>query len=483
MSKTEFQKSETELQIEEIIPGGLGLGHHEGRAVFVPFTAPGDRIRVALLEKRRRHYRGRCLEVLEPGPLRVEPFCSHYETCGGCHLQHLSIEGQGEVKRGFVADSLRRLGKIDPEGILGEWIPAPSDKGYRRRAGLKVRWVKDKPLVGFFAPASHRVVDLSECPILHPKLAEFIPALRDFIPHLKVRERLPHVDVVSGENGPALVFHILSNPHGRDKDMMTGFAREHGAQQVWIQRKGKENLEEVWRGGGLTYQVDELTMRFDPGDFIQANFEQNRRLVAESMALAGSGEAAWDLFCGVGNFTLPLAKRFSRVRGIDSYGPGLRRAKTNARKNSLDSVRFRKGNLSIEEEIPQSSGGMEILLLDPPREGAVELVKKMPGLNPRQVIYVSCNPATFARDAAIMEDNGFKLETVIPIDLFPNTHHLELVARFINQREPIPKKEVAEITAEPPNQEGEMGEAGEEAKVEEIKVEEVKEESPGEIER
>ena len=432
---------EFELTIDKVVPGGLGLGFSAGKAVFVPFSAPGDRLLVQVEKQYKNHSRAVIKDILTPGPDRVEPGCPVYGSCGGCQLRHLSGPVQSQAKVGFIQESLQRIGKIEPEGIVSNLKTASPVSGYRRRAGFKVRVVKRGVLLGFFALGSHRVVDIPDCPILEPRLSALIEPLRTFIAALDGRERVPEVDCVAGDHGIGLVFHTLRPFSPADQERLKSFAKEQKISQLWLQSGKKARLRSFYDEAPLGYGIDGLSLSFKPGDFIQVNGAGNRLLVDEAMAASGAslkkpGAVAWDLFCGVGNVTLPLSKRFEKVHGVESLSSALDRLRDNSRSvkqeniHTLRSDLFKKDGLARLKDL----GSADLVLLDPPRNGAQELVQKIAEDPPKRVVYISCDPATFSRDAGILVKSGLKLHSVTPLDMFPQTKHVEMVGLFLRDK-------------------------------------------------
>lgn len=428
------QKERMVVQIDKLVPGGSGLGFYEGSALFVPFTAPGDRIVAEVTQKKTGHLFARCVEILEPGPERMDPACEHFTQCGGCQLRHLSAPFQQTVKGAFLRETLSRFPNLRAVTPMPTWAASPQADGYRCRAGFKVRWVGSRLLLGFFQTASHRIADLTNgCPVLDDRLSRLIPPLRLLIADLSVRQKLPQVDGVVGENGVGLLFHLLTPPTRSDLERLHTFAKQEGIRQLWLQQGRKTGIHPVVQDGELFYRLDPYRLVFNPGDFIQAHQAGNRLLVQEALRQGGEGEVAWDLFCGMGNFTLPLARQFAYVLGVEGYAPALQRAEANARSGQMANIRFRALDLFQEGAVAQlaTERGADLVLLDPPREGALVLIKWLVTTPLKRLVYVSCNPATFARDATILTGAGFVLERVQPIDLFPQTFHLELVALFV----------------------------------------------------
>ncbi|MBF0160763.1 MAG: 23S rRNA (uracil(1939)-C(5))-methyltransferase RlmD [Magnetococcales bacterium] len=425
------------LQIEKIVPRGLGLGFHEGRAVFVPFTAPGDRIVAEVTKRQSGSLFARCVEMVQPGAQRVEPACPLFTRCGGCQLRHLSGWSQRQIKGDFVRETLSRFPNLRDVEPLPTWAAAATEDGYRCRVGFKVRWVGSRLLLGFFQTASHHLVDLpDDCPVLERRLNRLIAPLRPLIGGLSLRQQLPQVDAVVGEEGVGMMFHFLAAPTEADREQLQRFAGEQGVVQLWVQQGRKSGMRPVVQRGALYYALEPYKVAFHPGDFTQAHQAGNLLLVQEAMRLGGSGAVAWDLFCGVGNFTLPLARQFAQVLGVEGYAPALQRAAVNAKQCQGGRIFFQAADLFQEQGIALLARQpmADLVLLDPPREGALLLVKWLLGRPPARVLYISCNPATFARDAAILVQGGFCLESVQPLDLFPHTAHLELIALFVRRR-------------------------------------------------
>lgn len=430
------QKERMIVQIDKLVPGGLGLGFYEGAALFVPFTAPGDRIVAEVTKKKSGHLFARCVEILEAGPERIEPACAGFTQCGGCQLRHLSGPFQRAVKGVFLQETLSRFPTLRDVTLLPTWAASHQTDGYRCRAGFKVGWVGSRLLLGFFQTASHHIVDLPNgCPVLDDRLNRLITPLRLLITALSVRQKLPQVDMVVGAVGVGLIFHLLAAPTRRDLAIFKTFAKQQGIHQLWLQQGHKMEMQPVVQDAELFYRLEPYRLVFYPGDFIQAHQAGNRLLVREALRQGGGGEVAWDLFCGVGNFTLPLAEQFAHVLGVEVSAPAVQRAEANAKEGQMANVRFRTLDLFCEQTVAQlaSERAADLVLLDPPREGAVILVNWLITTPLKRLVYISCNPATFARDATLLLGGGFVLELVQPIDLFPQTFHQELVALFVRR--------------------------------------------------
>ncbi len=426
---------ELSLTIEKIIPRGLGLGYHRGQAVFVPFAAPGERMRVRVTRRHRGYLSARCLEILAAGAQRVDPGCPVHESCGGCQMRHLNRAAQEESRRGFIVESLQRTAGIDAEGLVRPLLPVSPWHGYRRRAGFKGRWVAGRQLLGFYGSGTYRIVDLPGCPVLDPDLAALIQPLRACLATLSTRERPVGVDAVRADNGVGLVFQFQRKPSRRDRDLLTGFCRDRGILRAAWRLDRNAALRDLWPGKTLLYDAGGYSLALGLGDFIQINGAGNRRLletVMAEVAEGGSGGVAWDLFCGVGNFTLPLSKRFAGLLAVESQPSALERTRNNARHHGIGHIDWLRADLFQEKGLQRLFSGPppELVLMDPPREGAAMLAGKLSHSPPRRLIHVACDAATFARDAARLHQGGMRLISVQPLDLFPHTSHVELVAVF-----------------------------------------------------
>ncbi|MBF0180876.1 MAG: TRAM domain-containing protein [Magnetococcales bacterium] len=421
---------ELELTIEKIIPGGDGLARHAGQVVFVPHTAPGDHVLARVTARHTGFLRAQCLAILTPGPQTVDPRCERFGQCGGCQLRRLPAPLQDQIKTGFVQEGLVRIAHFDPHAILQPLLPAEQTDGYRRRALFRTLWDGQKATIGFLAEGSATLVDLTTCPVLEPRLDALLAPLRETITAFAHPERVHAVEAVAGDHGVGVIFHLLQSPSGHDKDAMRRFAQETGAQQLWVGDGRPGRLSPLITDQALTYAADGFEFAFHPGDFIQVHAGQNRRMIEACMAMAGTGETAWDLYCGIGNFTLPLARRFRRVTGVESHAGALARARKNLAANRVANVADLRLDLSDPAQLPRLGPGKDadLVLLDPPRSGAADACRHLAAAGPRRLLYVSCDPATFARDAGILIQGGYRLERVCPIDLFPQTRHVEIMA-------------------------------------------------------
>ncbi|MBF0416263.1 MAG: 23S rRNA (uracil(1939)-C(5))-methyltransferase RlmD [Magnetococcales bacterium] len=421
-----------DLKVDKLVTGGRGLARWDGLAVFIPGAAPGDHLRVRITGTHRNHATAEIITILESGPHRTPPLCPRFGVCGGCQLQHLTMAEQRRLKRDVVVDSLARIGRFDAPPPIPEVAEVSPMWAYRRKAAFKVRVVRDRTLLGFHQTSSHRIVDLEQCPVLRPELNALMQPLRALVNTLSIRDRVPQLDVMVGDTGIGVIVHIIDPLSDRDRDRCLEFARMHHLARLDVQQGRKDRLVSLVQQGVLAYHLEGMTLKFLPVDFIQINAEGNINLVARAMHAAGKGGMAWDLFSGIGNFTLPLAKRYEGVAAVEGNRSSLDRLRLNSRKagflhtHTLQADLFSPEGLEALAHLPTP----ELVLMDPPREGAVALCKHMGQHHPRRLIYVSCDPATFGRDAAILRHLGGQLVAVSPVDLFPHTSHVELVAVF-----------------------------------------------------
>lgn len=427
-----------ELGIDALALDGRGVGHLDGKAVFVHGALPGERVRAALLGGRRRYDEAETIEILRASPRRVTPHCAHYGLCGGCSMQHLDAEMQVEAKQQALLDSLRRIGGVVPETVLAP-LAGPV-WGYRRKARLGVRYVpqKGRVLIGFRERQGRVLADLAGCEVLLPAVGRRFAELAGLIERLSVRDALPQIEVVAGDEAICLVFRHLKPLSESDRECLRHFARESGF-GVALQPGGPDTITPLWpESQPLSYaQPDFGThVAFHPGDFIQVNAEINRRMVPLALDLLEitPGDRVLELFSGLGNFSLPLARRGARVTAVEGDEAMVARAAANAVANGLgDSIIHAVANLMAPPEgATWLRADYDKLLLDPPRAGAREMLPYIGRLRPRRIVYVSCDPATLARDAGeLVHGQGYRLTAAGVMDMFPHTAHVESIALFV----------------------------------------------------
>ena len=393
---------------------------------------PGERVACMRISGKRKFDVARATQILEASPGRREPRCPHFGVCGGCATQHADERTQMAAKQRWLEDNLERIGKVRPEALLP--IVYGPEWGYRRRARLSVRHVASRggAMVGFRERRSTHVADMRECHVLPPQVSALIPELRSLVNRLSVRERLPQIELAVGDNATALVFRHLEPLSDADQRLLRKFAEENPI-HVWLQPGGPDSAHPFHPAASeLYYELPEFGVRigFRPTDFTQVNHAVNRALVARALQLLDPqpGERVADLFCGLGNFSLPLAAKGGRVVGFEGNSDLVKRAQANAAANGLV-AQFEAMDLSRPNLEPYAPFAK--ILLDPPREGAVEIVKALPAQWPRRIVYVSCDPATLARDAGILvHTGGWRLAAAGVVNMFPHTAHVESIALF-----------------------------------------------------
>lgn len=419
------------LSIQRLANDGRGIAFVDNRTWFVEGALPEEEIEARVLNARSQIVEARTERVLSASALRRAEPCRHARVCGGCNLQHLSPQDQLALKQRSLAEHLSRLAGIEPQ----QWAEPLSgpEFGYRRRARLAIRWDhKTRRLdVGFRASASQDIVAIQECPVLVQPLQTMLPALLGVLHALEKPQAIGHLELFSGTAEAVLVRHTAALA-ATDLQRLTAFAQEQGV-QLWLQGEGAPQPLDPAYLLGYRLPAWDLELAWRPGDFVQVNAPVNEAMVAQALDWLApqAGERVLDLFCGLGNFSLPLARIGAEVVAIEGVVEMVDRARTNAERNGLETAHFYWADLSKPLIDAQwAKGGFPAVLLDPPREGALEIVRQMATLGARRVVYVSCNPATLARDAAELIGQGYKLKRAGVLDMFPQTAHVEAMALF-----------------------------------------------------
>jgi len=422
---------------------GRGVARVDGKAVFVEGALIGERVAIDVLRRKPNYELARMTEIVAASPARATPACPHFGVCGGCSLQHLDPAAQVAVKQRVLEDALWHIGRVRAGELLPPIHGVPW--GYRHRARLSVRDVPSKGgvLVGFHERKSSFVADMRCCLVLPARISALLPELRSLVQGLSIRNRLPQIELAIGDGASggqpvdALVLRNLAPLSPADERALGEFAQRR-AVDLYLQPQGPASVHPLRPPARrLAYALPEfgLSIEFAPTDFTQVNASINRMLVRRAIALLEPqpGEAIADFFCGVGNFTLPIARRGSNATGVEGSGELVRRAEANAVANGLsDRARFTVADLSAATASSiQSLGALDKALLDPPREGAIALVKALPDERLRRIVYVSCNRATLARDSAVLvRQHGYALAAAGVANMFPHTAHVESIALF-----------------------------------------------------
>lgn len=411
------------VTVNDLDPFGQGVARHQGKALFISGLLPQEQADVVVVEDKKQYARAQVKLRLSDSPQRQAPRCPHFGICGGCQQQHASIELQQQSKRAALA----RLMKRDVDDII-----AASPWGYRRRARLSLNYQpKSQQLqMGFRKANASEIVDVVQCPVLVPTLGALLPAVRECLSELKSVRQLGHVELVQADNGPLMVLRHTAALPAADKEKLERFSQSHGLSLYLAPQS--EILEHI-RGEAPWYTSDGLRLVFSPRDFIQVNDGVNQLMVRTALEWLDiqPQDRVLDLFCGMGNFTLPLAKRAAQVVGVEGVPALVAKGQENAALNGLHNVTFFHENL--EEDVTRQAWakhGFDKVLLDPARAGAAGVMLHIIKLAPRRVVYVSCNPATLARDSDVLLQAGYTIQRLAMLDMFPHTGHLESMVLF-----------------------------------------------------
>jgi 23S rRNA (uracil1939-C5)-methyltransferase len=425
-----------EADIVDLSHEAKGVARVDGKAVFVADSLPGERVVMRRVGRHRRFDEAVLEQVLRASADRVPAECPHFGLCGGCALQHLAPAAQLAFKQAQLFENLARLGDVAPARVL-EPLTGPV-WAYRRRARLGVKLVpkKGRVLVGFRERRAPYVADLHECRVLVPSAGALMDPLAALIAGLSIASRVPQVEVAVADDACALVLRVLDAASTADLELLAGFEREHTV-RIYLQPGGVETIRPLGAAvEPLHYSLPAfgLTIEFEPADFIQVNGALNEAMVTRAVDLldAGPGHRVLDLFCGLGNFSLPVATRAGQVVGVEGE-PGLvERARRNAERNGLANTAFHASNLTADtSEASWARGGYDRVLLDPPRAGAREVLPVVGASGAARVVYISCHPGTLARDAGILvREHAFSLVAAGVMDMFPHTTHVEAMAVF-----------------------------------------------------
>ncbi|MBY5963201.1 23S rRNA (uracil(1939)-C(5))-methyltransferase RlmD [Marinobacter nauticus] len=434
-------KEPVRCEIETLSHDGRGIARADGKTQFVDGALPGETVMAKMVSTRSRFDELRTTEVLDAAPDRQQPPCEFADLCGGCSLQHMSADAQIRFKENTLREHFAHFGGIEPE----QWVApmrSPDSLGYRRKARLGVRYVKarESVLVGFREKRNSFLTDIDRCVVLDPRIGERIEPLRELLHGMAAFDRIAQVEVACGDDTAAMVFRNMDDLVPDDREKLIAFGQAHDL-HIYLQPKGPDTVHRIWPESGgrdderLTYRMDEfdLIMAFHPMDFTQVNAGINRNMVHRAVEWLDvqPGERVLDLFCGLGNFTLPLARKGGQVVGVEGDDAMVVRGRENARLNDLSNVEFHGADLHGDFTGQSwAKEGFDKILIDPPRSGAEEICKYLTAFGANRIVYVSCNPATLARDAGVMVRNGYRLVQAGVMDMFPHTTHVESIALF-----------------------------------------------------
>jgi len=426
--------------IENIDQEGRGVTHINGKAIFVEGALQGELVEFESYIKKPTYEIAFTERVIQQSNLRVKPKCDYFNRCGGCSMQHFEFQAQIAAKQRVFENTLSRIGKVKPETILTP-LAGPSWH-YRYKGRLRVKFVikKNKVLVGFNEKRTHFIADISSCEVLPKNLSDILPQLQELITKLSIKDKIPQIEFAADQNHLVLVLRILDALNDNDEFLLNTFSSQYPV-QFWTQSKGPETVKPLSKKDDvkLSYALKEFDLQFNfmPYDFTQINPFINQVLVRRAMSLLkpSHDDRILDFFCGLGNFTLPIARSGSKVTGIEGSVSLLERAKQCRDENDLGNfVDYQCMNLfEITKELLLQLGKANKWLIDPPRDGAFQLVQLIDDeINPSLIVYVSCNPATLARDAQILvNEKGYRLDKAGIVNMFPHTSHVESIALFV----------------------------------------------------
>ncbi len=436
-AKKKLPETPVKVTIESLAHDGRGVAHVEGKVIFIDEALPGEEVEFIYTDSRKDFAEGKVVKLFNRSADRVDALCAHYGVCGGCSFQHVESSAQIRIKQELLIDQFKRIGKVE---IPELWQPLIGPHwGYRSKARMGVKYVekKNRVLVGFRERRHPYLAEIESCVVMNPIVGTKLMALSDMIGGLTIRDKIPQIEVAIGDDQCVLAFRVLEPPTDADKERMRDFSHQHEL-SICLQSKGPDTIvpldgePEVM----LTYALPDqgLEFKFKPAMFTQVNYQINKQMinrVLETLALT-ENDTVLDLFCGLGNFTLPMAKFAGLVVGVEGDQPLVNHAKENARHNGIENVEFHAADLSKDiSEQPWANRKYNKIMLDPSRAGASDVLQHFKQWQPEQIVYVSCNPSTLARDAGILVNElGYKLVKAGVMDMFPQTGHVESMALF-----------------------------------------------------
>ncbi|MDD8058764.1 23S rRNA (uracil(1939)-C(5))-methyltransferase RlmD [Shewanella metallivivens] len=442
-NKSKQLSAKLTLDITQLDHLGAGIAQHQGKVVFVAGALPGERVTVQFVEQKKSYAKAKLINIVSPAPSRIKAHCPHYVQCGGCDLQHMDTQAQREHKQIALVDLITKLSST--EGIAEHLVVTPIVDDawhYRRRARLATVFDKNtqRLQLGFRAANSNKIVEINQCPVLAAPLSDLITPLAVNLNQLKAKASLGHVELTQADNGHFAVLRITKTLPNSDLRWLSGFAEKHQLNVLLQDDAGQ--LTQLYPA--LLSDEDKVTLpfylladnsvrcSFTPGNFVQVNGVINQAMVEQAIDWLDpqAGEKILDLFCGVGNFSLPLAKKAAQVIAVEGVVEMVEQAKQNALDNQLTNVSFYHADLSADLSEQPWLGNIDKLLLDPARAGAYESLQWLQKMQPKKVVYVSCNPASLARDSSVLLANGYRIAKVGLVDMFPQTHHIEAMVLF-----------------------------------------------------
>ncbi|MEM7467959.1 MAG: 23S rRNA (uracil(1939)-C(5))-methyltransferase RlmD [Pseudomonadota bacterium] len=434
MSKSRRRREPYSVAIENLSHEGRGVGRVNGKTVFVAGGLPGEQVLAQKTRGRKSFDEAIALEVENPNPHRVNPECAHYAICGGCSLQHLASDQQIAHKQAVLLELFQHHAGVACEEVLAPIQASPWQ--YRRRARLGVKFVEKKGgvLVGFREKSSPYIADINRCEVLHPSIGDILLTLRKFIAELSIKTKVPQLEIAVGDEHTAIILRHLEPFSPADEAVLASFQTESGL-SLFLQPGGEDTVHPLNQNSQhLSYGIDDIQFHFSPSNFIQVNQAINQKMISAVMSHLAlePTDRVLDLFCGLGNFTLPIAKKIDAIHGVEGDDQLVELALSNAKKNEIGNATFEKMNLADPTELQGLAlQNFNKLILDPPRTGAEDFILNCDIPSVRKIAYVSCNPVTLARDAGhLITKYGFKLTKLGVMDMFPHTSHVESLAIF-----------------------------------------------------
>ncbi|WP_119968479.1 23S rRNA (uracil(1939)-C(5))-methyltransferase RlmD [Shewanella japonica] len=445
-NKTKQLSAKLSLTVTQLDHLGAGIAQHNGKVVFIPGALPGEKVTVQLTEQKKKYAKAKLIGIDEKTPNRAKAKCPHYQQCGGCDLQHLSIDAQRQHKQAALTNLMSKLAVDVKDGILTEPVVS-EDWHYRRRARLATLFNKKSKMLelGFRAANSSNIVQIKQCDVLAKSLSNLITPFTALLNQLHAKTTLGHVELTEAENGVFAVLRITKTLKESDSQLLIEFAK---AQKIHLLTQDNEGqLQSLFVADESPADVDtenhirlpfyrlaegQVQCQFSPGNFVQVNADINQKMVAQAIEWLApkENERILDLFCGVGNFSLPLALQAADVVGVEGVPEMVAQANQNAKENQLNNIHFYHADLSADLSEASWLGQIDKLLLDPARAGAYESLQWLSKMKPAKVVYVSCNPASLARDSQVLIEQGYQLSKLTMLDMFPQTHHIEAMALF-----------------------------------------------------
>lgn len=442
--KKRVSQQSVDCEIIALSHEGRGVSKHSGKTQFIEGALPGERVRARFLTQKSRFDELVTVEVLQPSADRVAEPCQHAQACGGCSLQHMDSQAQIRFKQTVLEEQFHHFGGLSPQ----EWSEPVTGNalGYRSKARLGVRYLRkqDRLIIGFREKNSRNLTDIQRCEVLHPKVGRSLDALRSLVASLSDLDAVSHVEIAMGDDDAAIVLRHLKPFSEDDHRKLIAYAKRSEL-AIYLQPDGVDSVQKLWpeaTAARLHYELpvpnptkggDAVSIAFHPSDFTQVNADINRKMVSRALEWLDiqSTDRVLDLFCGLGNFTIPLATQAAKVVGVEGDDSMVLRGKENAELNFCKNVSFFSANLQADfTREAWAKEGFDKILIDPPRSGALDVVNYLAKFKAKRVVYISCNPATLARDAGVLVDKGYRMMKACVMDMFPHTTHVESMALF-----------------------------------------------------